>query len=236
MRKIVTAILVIFVLTLQTSYLAYAEYNDVIAEVEDLKSSAIMLGDPDGNMRLDDAVTRAEAAALIIRAYGYDVNTIDIAKSDFTDMDGHWASKEVSVAKSLGLVDGTTDTAFEPDKSVTIQEFVEMTVSLLGYKERAEVQGGYPHGYLMTANSLGLTKGITAEATDNAIRKDVAVILAKALDIPLMVQTGFGSVNEYTVLDGKNGVELKTLRIIRGDADTAENQSDSNVPHFNGEE
>ena len=37
---------------------------------------------------------------------------------------------------------------------------------------------------------------------------------AYALDVPLMMQTGFGAQIEYNIMDGSNGTKLFTLRTL----------------------
>jgi len=41
-------------------------------------------------------------------------------------------------------------------------------------------------------------------------------MLSNSLDIPLMVMTSFSfsEANEYTIMDGKNGVEYRSLRTM----------------------
>lgn len=218
MKRFVSIMVVLFILVTTAVNYAYAAKNESVflGCAEELKTLGIMNGDPNGDMRLNDGLTRAEATALIIRAYGYDADTFDVGGIDFTDMDGHWAYKEVAFAKAAGLIDGMGETTFEPDKYITIQEFIKMTITLIGYKPKAEVQGGYPHGYLMTADALGLLDGIETETANVALRKEAAMIISNTLDVPLMQQTGFGSSEEFTVMDGENDTQLLTLRIICG--------------------
>ena len=186
------------------------------AAVNELFEYGIMKGDPDGNPRPTDEITRAEAVALLVRT---NANYNDILKDYlyrpvFDDVGNHWAAREISFAYDNGLVEGTSETTFEPERKVTIQEFVKMIVTLLGYKERAGQQGGFPHGYIMTASSLGLMDNLNKETTKNALREDVALMIANSLDVPLMKQSGFGANTEYIVMDGKNGVAIETFRTI----------------------
>ena len=186
------------------------------AAVNELFEYGIMKGDPDGNPRPTDEITRAEAVALLVRT---NANYNDILKDylyrpAFDDIENHWAAKEISFAYDNGLVEGTTETTFEPERKVTIQEFAKMLVTLLGYKEGAESRGGFPHGYFVTASSLGLMDNLNRETTKNALREDVALMIANSLDVPLMKQSVFGANTEYIVMDGKNGVALETFRTI----------------------
>ncbi len=217
--------------------------NQLAEAVADLKALGILKGDENGDIRTDDFVTRAEAAAMLVRANGLDAEAVYDGVPKFEDIKNHWSVKDVSAAAMIGITNGTTATTFSPDRDVTIQELVKMTVCLLGYGEMAEQRGGYPHGYIQTAMTYGLLKGINAEAAA-AKREDVIKILANALDTPLMVQIGFGSVNEFAVMDGKDGREFLSLRkkvgfdeSVPGEApEEMTEETTDGVPRFNGEE
>ncbi len=222
MKRIISVVLV-GVMTLSMcfgSVLAKDSAGDVsIIELEqsvnELKGYGILKGDPDGNMRLEDNITRAEAIVLIIRANA-ELNEIaqnEVFDVKFTDIENHWAANEISFAMQNGLVDGTSETTFEPEREVTNAEFIKMLVTLLGYKPMAE-RMGYPQGYVMVASQNGLTNGINLNLDAEAVRGDVVKMIANSLDVPMMVQRGFGAYEEYTVMDGKNGVKLSTLRTI----------------------
>lgn len=193
-------------------------YNVIKAKTE-LSNYGILKGDPDGNLRLFDIITRAEATALITRM---NANYNDILKDylyrpTFDDIGNHWAAKEITFAHENALVEGTSETTFEPDKNVTVQDFTKMLVTLLGYKEMAEQQGGFPHGYMMTGSRLGLFKDLYLEGPDDVTRATVAVMLVNSLDVPLMRMSGFDfseNTAEFIIMDGKNGVELETFRTI----------------------
>ena len=222
MKRIILVVLV-GVMTLSMcfgSVLAKDSAGDVsIIELEqsvnELKGYGILKGDPDGNMRLEDNITRAEAIVLIIRANA-ELNEIaqnEVFDVKFTDIENHWAANEISFAMQNGLVDGTSETTFEPEREVTNAEFIKMIVTLLGYKPMAE-RMGYPQGYVMTASQRGITSGMNLNLDADATRGDVVKMIANSLDVPMMVQSGFGAYEEYTVMDGKNGVKLSTLRTI----------------------
>ena len=189
--------------------------TDLEQSVTELKKYDILKGDPDGNMRLDDNITRAEAIALLIRANA-EMNEIaqrEMLDVKFEDIEGHWAIQEISFAHKNDLVDGTSETTFEPERNVTNAELIKMLVTLLGYKPMAE-RMGYPQGYVMTASQRGITSSMNLNLDADATRGDVVKMIANSLDVPVMVQSGFGAYEEYTVMDGKNGVKLVTLRTI----------------------
>lgn len=198
---------------------AFAAQSDNQAEAvaekspaEELTQMGILKGDPDGNLRLDDTITRAEAAALLVRTERTDIDVSSI----FEDMDGHWAEKEVSMAYATGLIQGTGEETFSPDEKVTVQEFVKMVVTLLGYKDVAESRGGYPAGYLSHANMIGVFNGLKFITTAEINRGDAAAILVNCLDIPVMQLSSisFDDKVEYIIANGKDGRDYVTLRTI----------------------
>ncbi len=182
---------------------------------EELEKIGILRGDPDGNLRLGDTITRAEAAAFLVRMELGNTDNKTYISAPFEDIAEHWAEKEVSLAYSLKLVEGTSETTFEPDKKVTAQEFVKMLISLLGYSEVAESRGGYPVGYLSHANQLGVFNGANLITTAEALRSDIVTMIVNCLDIPIMqmssVSFGGGDIT-YTIADGKEGRDYITLR------------------------
>ena len=185
----------------------------------ELISLGILKGDPDGNMRLDDIITRAEATALITRmnANYNDALKDYLYRPVFNDIESHWAAKEITFACENAFAEGTSETTFEPDRNVTVQEFVKMLIILLGYKEMAEQQGEFPHGYMLTASRLGLFSGLYLDGPDDVSRKTVAAMLVNSLDVPFMRMSGFNfseKTAEFIIMDGKNGVGLETFRTI----------------------
>jgi len=181
----------------------------------DLSKYGIIKGDPDGNIRLSDNLTRAEAVTLLVRLYGFEPETSEAAPANkFSDMEGHWACNAALIAKGLRIVDKVDGEAFNPDENISAEEFLKMVICLLGYQEVAEQKGGSPHGYIIQASRLGVTKGVSV-ATGNYITRENAVqILCNSLDVPLMEMTSFGVNNEYTIMNGKNGSEYRSLRTM----------------------
>ncbi|MDR3209603.1 MAG: S-layer homology domain-containing protein [Oscillospiraceae bacterium] len=69
-------------------------------------------------------LTRAEAAALLTRMANL---TPQPGAHNFTDTATHWANGEIAAAWEAQLVRGTTDSAFEPDRAITREEFAVMS-------------------------------------------------------------------------------------------------------------
>ena len=72
-------------------------------------------------------ITRAEFAAICSR---FDRSNVEI-KSDFNDISGHWAEKEIRRAASLGWIKGYADGSFKPDQNITRAEAASMIKRML---------------------------------------------------------------------------------------------------------
>ena len=188
----------------------------------DLYSYGIMVGDENGDLRLKDAVTKAEAVKMICCAGKIDINSNKSLSDNtlFKDVpQDHWAIQYINIAKTAGLVDGDENGNFKPDERITYDEIIKMIVAVLGYSHTADAMGGYPDGYVMVATQLGLTKLLPLKNETIVLRSDVAILISNALDIPIMVQSGIDFSNqqpkgEYQILNGENGTKLRTLRSI----------------------
>lgn len=186
-----------------------------VCALEDIQKSTlydlgIMVGDETGDLHLERTITRAEAAKMICVA-GNIVSQTEFSETDgFPDVSSsHWAFPYICALKEAGIVNGDEKGNFNPENEITNEEIVKMIVALLGYNELAVMRGGFPAGYTMQANALGVTKGLQFAVNIPAVRRDVAVMIYQALDVPLMTMKEEGV---YIINDGKNGVPLKTLR------------------------
>ncbi|WP_181438525.1 S8 family serine peptidase [Paenibacillus sambharensis] len=81
----------------------------------------------------DRSITRAEAAAVIVRAFGAGNSNVPV--SDFTDIrKDHWAYSVIRQASGSGYVSGMPDGRFEPSRPVTRAEVAVMLGRALGSK------------------------------------------------------------------------------------------------------
>lgn len=170
---------------------------------ERLRNYKILNGDENGDLQLDKLVTRAEMAQFIgnVRMLN-EISADNITAEIFADVPKrHWAYNVIHVMRSMQLINGVGENEFMPDIPVTYAEAIKMIVSTLGYDPYAEKHGGYPDGYIKAGEVTGLTGSITFVADDFATRRDIAIMLDTALDVPLMRQTVYGSAPYYEVVD-----------------------------------
>ncbi len=152
-------------------------------QISYLAQEGIMVGDPDGNLRLADTVTRAEAAKVLSVAFsisGTDGETFaDVA-------DDHWAKAYIDSMKKSGIINGYPDGTFMPENNVSYEEFIKMTIEALGKGEQAKADGGYPFGYIKLAASLGITAGLEFSNDTAAIRDHIGAIVYSAKKLTVL--------------------------------------------------
>lgn len=184
---------------------------------EILGALGIMVGDAGtGLFRPDDNILRSEMAKVAVYSSGLeDVANGLNAPTRFPDVvSNHWANGAINVADQQGMVIGDDVGTFRPDDPVLFQEAVTIMVRALGYEPRAAASGAYPTGYMVTASSIQLLKGINAAGTEPAKRGDIAQLVFNALTINMMEQTGFGSDISFEV--GTKTLLFDRLNVEKG--------------------
>ena len=63
---------------------------------------------------------------------------IDKSIGSFSDIRDHWAAPFIGKLTALGIISGYGDGTFKPEKMVSIDEFIAMTIRALGYKPESE--------------------------------------------------------------------------------------------------
>lgn len=104
-----------------TTYNAYTDvstdkwYNNPVSTMSRL---GIIKGYPDGTFRPNDPITRAEFAAIAARFDEHKAAKL----ASFTDIYGHWAISEISLAYENGWIKGYSDGTFRPNRNITRAE------------------------------------------------------------------------------------------------------------------
>lgn len=88
-------------------------------------------GTAPGVFNPDTPLTRAQAAAVLVRALGYPVERN--AEYGFDDTSGSWAEDYISTARRYGLVSGVGGNSYAPEKKITRQEVAVLFGNAAGY-------------------------------------------------------------------------------------------------------
>ncbi len=232
-KKIVSAVIAVAMILSAFSITSFA-YTDVNASTNEgaaidvLSQLQLLQGYEDGTFRPDGNITRAEFAAVVVRALGLESAASGMGgATPFKDVPAnHWAAGYINLASNAGVINGRGNGIFDPNSNVLYEEAVKMVMAALGYTPAAEASGGYPGGYITVAASEGVLDGVSGAYGTKATRGCVAELVFNSLEVPLMRQTGFGTNTTYekssSVLLDKLDVEKVEGRVtkIPGSADT----------------
>ena len=168
--------------------------TDYEEAVNTLVALGVVTGYEDGTYKPERVVTRAEMAKLLVEVLGFG-DLVAGSKSNFTDTQGHWADSWIALAAGRGLVIGTGDGKFTPDRTVSYDEAITMIVRGLGYTDGSnEIKNmTWPTNFKVKAAELGLTKNVNLSA-DGADRGGVAILLYNALEAELVTVNTDGDV------------------------------------------
>ena len=171
-------------------------------EIEILSEKGVIVGYPDGTFKPDDNVTRAEFAAMAIRALGQE-HTKVAQPVHFSDIDeSYWAYEDIQKALYFDLITNEKENdIFRPEDSVSRAESLSVAVNALttetisSAKSKEVLSQKYsdtntiPEWFLIPAGKaeiLGMivnapsVKGLNAERP--ATRAEVASILYRMME------------------------------------------------------
>lgn len=154
-------------------------YNDIgehwsIPNVEKLTKLGVINGYPGGGFKPNEAITRAEFAAMIDRGFvemasrNVELNKEDFAK--FSDIEGHWSSDNLKRLVAVGVMTGFEDGTVRPEKTITRQEMALMITRVLNAfilnldtsaVAFTDLEGAYGAEAIKKATALGIFNGKT---------------------------------------------------------------------------
>ena len=123
----------------------------------------------DINNDLSAYIKRSEFFALAVRAMNVTAGTADSKLFSDVKKDNLFFD-EVNAARILGLTNGTDENIFSPDEKVVFSVAAKALVTVLGYGDIASAKGGYPTGYLVYADRLGLDSGVENKASYSELK------------------------------------------------------------------
>ena len=147
----------------------------------DGSSAAYLTGYPDGSIRPDGVITRAESAKIIALLKEMDVSNTE--KPAFGDLASGWYNPYINAVVRAGLMKGYLDGTFKPNAPITRAEFAQMIMPL--DKENsaaapfADVKGHWAEKAINQAYGNGRIKGYP----DGTFRPDGQITRAEAVTI-----------------------------------------------------
>lgn len=185
LAAVMTASLLVMPAAAAQTTAGFADITDanVAVAVESLRLMGVLDGYGDGTFRPGNTLTRAQFCKMAVFATNggtksgqYKTYTIypDVKSS-------HWAAAYVNMAaKGMKIILGYPDGKFYPDRTVSYSQAVTILMRLLGYAD-TDVGAVWPNGYLAAAQTIGLTKGVTASADAPLTRGQAAILFGNLL-------------------------------------------------------
>lgn len=149
-------------------------------------------GYPDGNFGSSDAVTREQAAKLVVAALGAELPESSYSK--FSDVaKERWSAPYIEYARGKGWLQGTGDSMFTPGVPMSRAEFATCLVRIWGTKSYDEgkaiafpdVEDGIWYAdYVRKASAMGLVQGMSDgkfHPTDPISRAEAVTIINRLL-------------------------------------------------------
>lgn len=112
------------------------------------------------------------------------------ASNNLTDVDGHWANKEISQFMKNSYVNGYEDGTFKPDNSITRAEFVKLVNKYFGFKDTGASKFSdvnskdWHYDNVLIANKAGYINGYD----DNTFRPNNPITREEAAKIIVSIK------------------------------------------------
>lgn len=203
------AAIMLFAVLSVSAFAAQSKFTDVNAKDETLTKAVSLLegigvtyGTSDTTFGTNEPVTRQQMAAFIYRLMKAG-KTLEGGENTtpFVDLYDDTYYGMVSWANSLGIIKGVSDTEFNPDGSIILQDAYTMLVRALDYEKDGTL--GYPFDFINIAEKSGVTlnKGLPSSVTyeKELTRGNVAVLLYNAF----YAETGVPEIVEKERLIGQ---------------------------------
>jgi len=140
-----------------------------------------------------ESVTKINLAKTILNFIGFDYNASFAYSSSFEDVAG---TDRIAayVASELGMVDAHSPESFLPDEIINGEQAVKAVMVALGYNNITETSD-----YMALASGAGLFKDFSCEKDTPITVQDLAKLLDRALELPVIdvKSYGFGKPQSY---------------------------------------
>ena len=139
--------------------LASDEQDNIAIQQDNIAAQLfIHMGFISPDMDLAENVSRSEFAGYLAKINGYDAIVSDSAIEVFSDVNEETNNaNQIGVLYDMGCI--SSNDVFRPDDTILASEAIKMIICSLGYDYIAKQKGGYPFGYVATAQQIGLWNG-----------------------------------------------------------------------------
>lgn len=186
--------------------------------VRTVRVLGIMNGDENGDMNLNQNVTRAQLAKMLsaaspfkdgISGGGSGYSLFKDVKSDY------WGSEYIRLAVEQGWMVGYTDGCFRPDDTVKLEEACTAVLRVLGY-DSSSLAGSFPGAQLNKASAIGLRDDISAAQGSAMKRRDCALLFYNMLNAQTSAGQVYAAALGYSLVNGEVDYASAALDNVSG--------------------
>lgn len=134
--------------------------------INTLKAMGILKGGSDRSFHPEQPLTRAQLSVMLVRLMG---NSSTQETPTFKDTAGTWAEWEIGAAVAAGMVKGTSEHHFDPDRALTRQEAAALLIPIF--------QAAAPEAFAQFETA----KVKLADKPDAAVADSVKLLVATGL-------------------------------------------------------
>ena len=175
---------------------------------------AYIIGYPEGDVRPEAQITRAEVAMIFYRLLDEDtrkandnVNALD----KYSDTDKHeWYADAVATLTNAGILNGYPDGTFCPDAPITREELAKVVALFTGETSATstsftDIENSWAKGYIMLAEKAGWIRGDgdgKFRPEDRITRAETITMINRAMDRVVEMED---------IIDPTNGTKIRTF-------------------------
>lgn len=132
----------------------------------------------------ESLIKRQDFAVIISNIFK--LSKLSVDETGFSDvLPTDYAAGAIKALSLAGVMTGSGNGEFMPEKTVSCAEAAKVITALLGYNDMALNSGGYPSGYLMAAKKIGVIGG-GFNISENLTVLTVSDIFANILEVKPM--------------------------------------------------
>lgn len=163
----------------------YAKWKEIELNKDD--HWAYIIGYPDGTVRPQENISRAEVATIFFRMLEEESRAaMWMSDNAYTDVNrADWYNNAISTLSHGNIVDGYPEGDFRPDNSITRAEFASIAARFdrtdpdTEDSELTDIEGHWAEKYIKKAEALGYIKGYV----DHSFQPDNAITRAEAMTL-----------------------------------------------------
>jgi len=166
-----------------TSFIKDVAGHWAFDNIKNLIALGAVNGYPDGSFKPDNNITRAEFAAILVKAFKLE----NKGGKTFADTMSHWAKDFIAAAAANGIINGYDAATFGPDDLITREQMAVMVANATKLAPAPEetrfADSGLISGWAREAMAAATGSGIIKGYPDNTVRPQNSATRGEAVTV-----------------------------------------------------